>query len=81
MTKPWQCGACGKRFTTEHGARQHSGAKHQGRYGFFDRRVSPKGQQAQRHSDEPSIASLMVQAEIDRACGEPVDDWLADMLP
>lgn len=31
--------------------------------------------------DEPSIADLMVQAELDRAMGEPVEDWLADMLP
>lgn len=31
--------------------------------------------------DEPSIASQMIDAQIARACGEPVEDWLADMLP
>ena len=36
---------------------------------------------AKHHDDEPSVASLMVQAEIDIAMGEPVEDWLSEMLP
>lgn len=31
--------------------------------------------------DEPSIASQLVDASLDRAMGLPVEDWLADMLP
>lgn len=30
---------------------------------------------------EPSIAEQMIDAERDRAMGEPIEDWLADMLP
>jgi hypothetical protein len=29
---------------------------------------------------EPSMAELMIDAELSRAMGEPVEDWLSDML-
>lgn len=31
--------------------------------------------------DEESMADLMVEAEINRAIGEPNPDWIEDMLP
>lgn len=36
---------------------------------------------SERADDEQSMAELMIEAELDRAMGEPVDDWLLDMLP
>lgn len=30
---------------------------------------------------EESLASMMIQAETDLACGVPVEDWLRDMMP
>lgn len=29
---------------------------------------------------DKSMATLMIEATIARNCGEPVDDWLVDML-
>lgn len=65
------CPICGKTMVpTDPPPYQHIKAKQGG-----------KGKAAYRDEHEPSIADLMVQASIDRAMGEPVEDWLADMLP
>lgn len=73
--KRWQCTTCRRRFSTEDGTNMHIGAKH-----------SKKGGEAipyerPQHDDEESNADLMVEAAINTAVGEPVEDWIRDMMP
>ena len=64
-----QCKSCSRKFKDVNGLRQHARAK-----GHEQLRPAD-------NDDGPSIASLMIEAQIDRAMGNPIDDWLADMLP
>ena len=69
--KKRRCSRCGKEFSTRQGAQMHIDMKHHG-----------KGERVAvvKREHEPSMAELMIDAQIAKACGEPVDDWLADML-
>ncbi len=63
-----QCQTCSKKFKDIDGLRCHAKAKGH--------------QQPVRCSErDPSMATLMIDAHIDRAMGLPVDDWLVDMMP
>lgn len=67
-----RCSRCGKEFATRRAADQHIVTKHKGK----GERVHVKVR-----DDEPSMAELLIEAEIARACGEPVDEYLLEMLP
>lgn len=62
------CQTCSKKFRDTDALRSHVKAK--------------KHQRPERQVErEPSMADLMIDAQIDRAMGLPVSDWLVDMLP
>ena len=69
-----RCPYCPRSFHEVNALGQHLRAKHKGK-------KVPDCVRHKRHDDEPSIASLMIEAQIAQACGEPVDDWLLDMMP
>ena len=64
------CPYCPRRFADENGLWMHSKAKHRGK-------KNPRP----ARDDEPSMAELFIEAQIARDCGEPVDEWLLNMLP
>ena len=74
--KTWQCKLCNKRFTNPTNVARHAKDKH-GRTDDLSMRVKKV---QKKPTAEPSIASLMVEARLDRAMGLPVDDWLLEML-
>ena len=61
-----RCPSCNREFKDVHALSQH---------------VRAKGHGLSDNDDGPSTASQMIDAQIDQAMGNPVDDWLADMLP
>lgn len=61
-----RCQVCGRKFKNFNALEQHARAK--------DHKQS-------ECDDGPSVASLMIDAQIDRAMGLPIEDWIADMLP
>lgn len=67
-----RCPYCNKRVHDEGAGRQHHAAKHRGKKlpALF----------AKRDGGEQSIASLMIEAQISHAMGDPVEDWLANMM-
>lgn len=71
-----RCSRCKKVFTSRAGCDSHIKMKHDGQ----GERI-PVGESASRKNHEPSMAELMIDAERDMAMGEPVEDWLRDMLP
>jgi hypothetical protein len=66
-----RCSRCGRYFKSRMGADDHILMKHKG----IGQRVSVR-----RPDDDPSMADLVVDAEIARACGEPVDPLIAEMF-
>lgn len=66
-----RCSRCGKEFSTCQGAQMHIDMKHHG-----------KGERVAvvKREYEQSMADIMIEAQIAKACGEPVDDWLMDMM-
>ena len=49
---------------------------------MFKREIDMSNHYMAKHCGyEPSVASLMVEAEIDLAMGEPVENWILEMLP
>tara|TARA_R110000787_G_scaffold19874_2_gene59127 strand:- start:463 stop:690 length:228 start_codon:yes stop_codon:yes gene_type:complete len=73
MAKDWKCSRCGKRWNKQEHVERHIKDFHTKRGG--EAIYKP------REPEEPSMADLMIDAQIAQACGEPVEDWLADMLP
>lgn len=73
--KQWRCSVCGKWFYkkdhVENHIRDTPTKKHAKAKAIFEI----------RKDDDESMADVFVNAEISRAMGEPVDDWIADMLP
>jgi len=59
-----RCSRCGKSFSSRKGAGDHIRTLHKG-----------KGQRVSviREDDEESLADIAIEAEIKRACGEPLD--------
>lgn len=70
-----QCSRCKRVFANRFACFDHIQAKHE--HGEPIAYIRPKD----KEDYEPSMAELMVEAEISRACDEPVEDWLLDMLP
>ena len=64
-----KCPTCNREFRDSHALGQHTRAKGHGQFKLLT------------DDDGPSMSSLMIDAQIDRAMGLPVDDWLVDMLP
>lgn len=73
------CPKCKKIFTNRYACYDHIQAKHQ--HNFKEMLLPIEYIRPKDKPDyEPSMAELMVEAEIFRACGEPVEDWLSDMM-
>ena len=70
-----RCSRCKKVFKSRAGCDHHIQMKHGG-----DGERIPVGESASRKDYEPSMAELMIGAQLDRAMGNPVPDWLEDML-
>ena len=68
-----QCQSCSRTFKDIHALSQHARAK-----GHVIKITAPSQSD---NDDGPSMASLMIEAQIDQSMGLPVDDCLADMLP
>lgn len=70
----WCCKLCRHVLETKRGAAAHYTRQH----------VSKKAQRRnarRQYDDEPSIADLMIEAQMQQAMGEPVDDdWLLDSI-
>ncbi len=75
MAKDWKCSVCNKRFTKESGAAMH--IRDMAHKKLATPEHDPRNYQP---DDDPSMADMMINAQLDRAMGNPVDDWLADML-
>lgn len=71
------CLHCKRMLADKDGAHMHVTAKHRGKKNPF---ASSNRLKVDNDGDE-SIASLVVQAGIDRACGEEIPDWLEEMMP
>ncbi len=76
MAKDWKCSVCKKRFRQKAATYAHIRAVHN-----LATLPGPVHDPRRYADDEPSIASQLIQAQLDRACGDPIPDWLADMLP
>lgn len=63
------CLHCGRKFADENGRYQHGKTVHRGKKN--PRPVCER---------EESMADLVIAAQSARACGEPVEEWLADMF-
>lgn len=72
-SKPYQCEYCPSRFGDVNAAKQHCAKKHRGRRN--------KWAHLMRENDEPSMASRLVDAQIDASMGLPVDDDIEAMFP
>lgn len=70
-----RCSACLKVFKSRQGADDHIRQKHAGNATRIAAGPGPK------HDDHESMADIFVQAQINRAMGEPNEDWIEDMLP
>lgn len=68
------CPACPRRLADWNGVRQHIKAKHKSDARRLLGLIPHK-------EPEPSIADQVIAATIAQACGEPVEDWLREMLP
>lgn len=69
------CTICPKRFSTWSGVYSHAKAKHPKHDLSALKKLafSPD-------SDEPSMAELVIEAQLARAMGDPVEGWIADMF-
>lgn len=65
LAKKRTCQICGKKFKTIHSRKQHVRNYHHG---------------MNRVSAEPSVATQMIDAQIDIAMGDSAPDWLIDMM-
>jgi len=65
------CPHCNARFAAPADLYQHAKAKH-------GRRAAQKLKP--NRDNEPSMADLVIDAQIARAAGEPVEEWLAEMF-
>ncbi|MBS7703284.1 hypothetical protein [Chelatococcus asaccharovorans] len=63
----FMCGACHKRFTTIQAVKQHAATHKRALIEIFERVGRAPA------DDEPSIASRVIDAELDRAMGLPID--------
>ena len=68
-----RCSKCGKQFKGRQAADQHIAAKHGGNA----ERVPVR---SALPDDEPSMASQIIDAQLDYAMGEPVEDYLMEMF-
>jgi uncharacterized C2H2 Zn-finger protein len=66
-----KCSRCGKEFASRKGCQMHIDMKHGGK----GARVA-----VVKREYEQSIAEQMIEAQIDIACGNPVDDYLKEIL-
>ena len=69
IEKPAQCPSCGKRFVGNNEQRQHAKSK------------KHKALPRDTTNDEPSMAELMIEAQMNRAMGIHNEGWIEDMLP
>lgn len=70
--RPIQCPHCEKRFGDVNDRYQHAKVKH--------RKLKIADLKPVREDASESIASQMIDASINRAMGEPNEEWLDDML-
>lgn len=68
------CPYCTKKFADAWGVYAHAKVKHKGKKLAH---LKPN----KKEDDEPSMADLMIDAQLNRAMGIRNDDWLEDMLP
>lgn len=73
------CGACNKRMATLDGARTHALSHRRARVVDIFQFCERIGTAVQ--DEEPSMADLMIEAQMNRAMGIGNEDWLEDMLP
>lgn len=76
-----RCPACGKRLWSEEGVIHHIRDRHARTAQMHLHTYRPGQFSAPRPAREPSMASLFIEAEIARGCGDPVDPDIAEMLP
>lgn len=69
MSDRLACPHCTKSFADENARFSHAKAKHKGK------RIAHL-----RPAREPSMADLVVEASLAKACGEPVDEWMNEMF-
>lgn len=72
-----KCPHCLRTFPDNNAVRQHSAAKHHN-MGSARRK---RNRRTRTDDGEKSMADIFVQAQIDIACGEPVEEWIGNMLP
>lgn len=68
-----RCSACNKEFTSRAGCDMHIAQKHKGNA----ERIAVIA----RAKREPSMASMFIEGEMNRAMGIENSAWLEDMLP
>lgn len=76
MSAKTPCPICGKGFRGAEGVRDHAKARHPKHHVFPDGRAVLRS----RLDDEPSMADLVIDAQLSRAMGEPVEEWIAEMF-
>lgn len=72
------CPYCARSFVDANGLWQHARTKH---YGKGREKAINALRPRRVEDDEPSMADLMIKAQLDRAMGDPIPGWLADMMP
>lgn len=72
MSERTPCPYCTKRLADANGLYSHVKKKHPNKKRAH---LRPK------RDEEPSMADLMIEAQINRAAGVKNDDWIEDMLP
>lgn len=73
MSERLPCPYCNRRFADQNAVWMHAKVKHPGK--------KTKHLRPPRAPEDESYASLFIAAEQAIACGEPVEDWIRDMLP
>lgn len=78
QSKLRRCSACSKQFASDLGIENHIRDKHKGEAERLPVQKSPT--QQRREASETSMASQVIDARLNYAMGEPVEDYLMDMF-
>lgn len=70
-----KCSCCGRVFKSRVGCDEHIRVKHNGEA------VRIAVGKSIKQDDEPSMASMFIEAEMNRAMGISNEQWIEDMLP
>lgn len=67
-----RCPECGRQFRDPNALWQHAKTRHG--------KTLAEGLRPPREENKQSMGSLVAEAHLARACGEPVDAWIAEMF-